>query len=81
MTTFCKILEIIPYANTSEILSPVVDKRLSLNEALINSRSNNSLQDSSTSQLLHNFVVSQLLKFLTDEHQFIYVNKLKSDPE
>lgn len=47
---------------------------LSLGETLINLPSNQVTQR----QLLHNFVVSNVLKFLTDGYKFTYVNKLKA---
>ena len=50
------------------------DKLPSLGETLINLRSNQVTQR----QLLHNFVVSNVLKFLTDGYKFTYVNKLKA---
>lgn len=60
----------------AEYVLQLVDKLPSLGETSINLRSN----QITLRQLLHNFVVSNLLKFLTDEYKITYANKLKSDP-
>lgn len=60
----------------AEYVLQLVDKLPSLGETSINLRSN----QITLRQLLHNFVVSNLLKFLTDEYKITYANKLKRDP-
>lgn len=60
----------------AEYVLQLVDKLPSLGETSINLRSN----QITLRQLLHNSVVSNLLKFLTDEYKITYANKLKSDP-
>lgn len=60
----------------AEYVLQLFDKLSSLGETSINLRSN----QITLRQLLHNSVVSNLLKFLTDEYKITYANKLKSDP-